>query len=341
MYQPIRKARRRLPVLLLIPLLLFGLMFFGFSYLVSSEPDIEVQTGVGFAASDGRELVLVPYERHGTRGMFQMMTQDMFQVRLAAVDMATGTAVWDTQLSDKLVWEASVLAAGRSHLYVATDSGLVILDLRTGAEVAAGGAVTGLGEKYVAGRAAYGYDPDGRSVVAMNADGALLTIGLDSVTAGPARPEIAAKWAGVLSPGRPDTSPSATASKVSLATGEQVQLRERAVGNALVRVGADKRETPLGNVVFPSAALVVGGATPQHVLVRHNRTVNDTDPALSVVSLQTGAVTGALPIESSPERALTASNGTTAVVTRTEIATVTADGRISALTIGKTDFFGN
>jgi hypothetical protein len=341
MNHPIRKARRRLPVLLMIPLLIFGFLFFGVSYLVSPEPDIEVQTGIGFAATDGHEVALVPYARHGARGMFQLMAQDLFQVRLAATDLATGEVIWDTQLSDQLIWEASVLAAGRRYAYLATDSGLVVLDLRSGSQVAAGDSVTGLGDKYIAGRSAYGYDVDSRSVMAMNADGAIFTIVLDSLTAVSAEPQTATKWAGVLTTDRFADHPSATATKVSLATGERAELRERTVGSALVRISANGQETPVSDIVFQKAALVVGGTTAKHVLVQHSRTVNDTDTLLSVVSLETGAITGALHVKSSPDRAVSAPNGTTAVVTRSEVATVTADGRITALSVGATNFFGN
>jgi hypothetical protein len=341
MRDPIPKARRRrLPVLLLMPLVIFGFAFFGLSYLVSPEPYVEVQAGVGVAAVDGRELVLVPYARHGARGMFQLMARDMFQVRLAAADLATGEVVWDVQLSDELIWEASVLAAGQRYAYLATDSGLVVVDLRSGSEVAAGNSVTGLGDRYIAGRAAYGYDVDSHSVVAMNADGAILTIALDSTTASPADPRTAARWTGVLATDRFPTGSGATATKVALATGDRVELRDRAVGRSLVRA-ANGQETPIGDTVFQRAALVVGGTTPDHVLVQHNRTVNDTDMVLSVVSLKTGAITGVLPIRSSPNRTVTAPNGTTAVVTHDEVAAVTAAGRITALSIGTTNFFDN
>ncbi|GAB3903459.1 hypothetical protein GCM10029964_095430 [Kibdelosporangium lantanae] len=343
MRDPIPRAprrRRRLPVLALVPLMIFGFAFFGLSYLVTPEPDIEVQTGVGFATVDGRELVLVPYARHGARGMFQLMVRDMFQVRLAAADLATGDVVWDTQLSDRLVWEASVLATGQRYAYLATDSGLVVVDLRSGSEVAAKNDVAGLGDRYIAGRAAYGYDVDSHSVVAMNADGAILTIALDSTTAIPAEPQTAARWTGVLATDRfPDVS-GATAAKVALATGEKVELRDRAVGKSLVRV-AGGQETPVGDTVFQRAALVVDGTTSEHVVVQHNRTVNSTDMVLSVVALRTGAITGVLPIKSSPNRAVTAPDGTTAVVTHDEVATVTATGRITALNVGTTNFFGN
>ena len=110
-YETGRTVRFRVPLLLpLLPLVLFAALFFGGSYALSPEPEVEMQAGFAFAEVDGRDVVLAPYSRHGVRGMFQMMTQDLFQVRLAATDPASGEVLWDTQLSDGLAWEASVLA---------------------------------------------------------------------------------------------------------------------------------------------------------------------------------------------------------------------------------------
>jgi len=347
MPKPARRRRRKAPFLLLLPLLFFGFMFFGFSYLVSPEPSVEVKAGVGFAAVNGRQVVLAPYERHGARGMFQLMAKDLFQVRLAAADPATGEVLWDVQLSDELIWDADVLAAGDRYAYLATSSGLMVVDLHDGSIVSQGSGVEGLGGAYVASPAAYGYDAANRRVLAMNATGAVLALPLDATAAVPTDQATTAAWIGTLS-GRP-THKSATANKAALGADATVELRPRpggGPGSVLVRIGADGTEAQVGEAAFHGATIVLdgesaAGAASGHVLVKHNRSVNDTGVELSAVSLTTGAVTGSLALDSSPERAVTRADGTTVVAAGGVLATTGADGRVTAVPIGATDFLGN
>ncbi|GLZ37800.1 PA2928 family protein [Actinokineospora sp. NBRC 105648] len=349
-YETPRRARRTFRVppgfLLLIPLVLFAFLFFGVSYLVTPEPDVEVHPEVGAVSLDGREVLLVPYDRHGARGMFQLMAKDMFQVRVAAADAVTGEVLWDKQLSDELIWEADVLAAGTRYAYLATDDGLIVLDLRDGSIVARGDGVAGLGGSFVAKPAAYGYDPEGRRVLAMNADGAVLEIPLDSTTATPVDEATTAKWAKSLSVTRSKSTPSATATKAELSPGARVELRERPSGSLLVLVGENGQETPLGTTVFHGAHVVVNGkaaagASSGYVLVEHSRSVNDKEDVLSAISLDSGAVVGSLTTDSAPERAVTLPSGATVVATHGQVVVVAADGKITALPVGSTDFFGS
>jgi hypothetical protein len=342
-----KRRRRKGPFLLLLPLLFFGFMFFGFSYLVSPEPDVEVKPGVGFATVNGRQAVLVPYERHGARGMFQLMAKDMFQVRLAAVDPATGEVLWDAQLSDELIWDARVLAAGEKYAYLATGSGLVVVDLHDGSVIAQGSGVEGLGGSYVAATSAYGYDAANKRVLAMNATGAVLALPLDAVAATPTDQATTAAWVATLST-RP-THKSTSAHKAALGADANVELRPRpggGPGSVLVRIAADGAETQVCDVAFHGATIVLdgelaAGAASGHVLVKHNRSVNDTDSELSAVSLSTGAVTGSLAIESSPDGAVSRADGTTVVAAGDVLATTGPDGRIVAVAVGATDFLGN
>ncbi|KAA2261769.1 hypothetical protein F0L68_15250 [Solihabitans fulvus] len=334
--------------LFLVPFLFIGFMFFGFSYLVSPEPEIRIQPGVGVASVDGRDVALVPYERSGTRGMFQVMVRDLFQMRLAAVDAADGRTLWDVQLSDRLVWESSVLAAGKQYVYLATDSGPVVLNLRDGSVAARNDGITGLGGSFIAKRAAYGYDAQNHRVMAMNADGRVLAIPLDSLVAAPIDRDTAG-WASALAPDRFLDPAKVTAAAGDLGSGERVELRERSAGvpgSALVRVAADGRATPVGDTVFHHAFVVLdgssaAGAAAGHVLVTGDRSVNDTHTALRVVSVGSGAVIGSLDVASSPTATIALAGGGTAVATSYEIAVVTADGRVTPLTVGATDFFGN
>ncbi len=348
-YEVPRRKLRRLPFLFLIPIVLFATLFFGGSYLVSPEPDIEVQPGIGFATVSGRDAVLVPYDRHGPRGMFQLMFQDMFQVRLAARDAGTGDLLWDTQLSDDLIWEASVLASGDRYAYVATDSGLVVLDLANGAKVAERDGIEGLGQSFIAARWAYRYDATNRRVVAMGGDGQVRLITLDTATASPADPATAAQWAPQLTE-RTQSRPGNTVSRAKL--GDQlVALAARpggGPGHLLVRMAPDGEATPIGDTVFQQASIVVddaevpAGSATEHLLVVHNRAVNDTTKALSAVSLATGEVTATIPIESTSfGTPVMSPRGVTAIGVGPTVAELTPDGRLTALPVGSADFFGN
>ncbi|HEX6356102.1 PA2928 family protein [Actinophytocola sp.] len=346
-----RSPRRRLARL--IPLLtLFALMFFGSTYVFSPEPTIEIQPGFAFAEVEGREVVLVPYERHGGRGMFQLLAQDVFQVRLAAADPATGEVLWDTQLSDQLIWEASVLAAGQRYAYLATDSGLVVAELADGSVVAEGDGVRGLGGTYVAARSAYAYDPESRRVLAMNATGDVLAIGLDQTVAARVDAPTATAWSVRLST-KPSTAvPSevtAVEAVLNPGSGERITLRKLPFGipgSELVRLPPNGWPMPVGGTAFHNGRFVVSGGTVAgaatgHVLVEHRRSLNDAGATLSVVSLDTGQVTSSLAIESQVGHAVTNSEGTTVAVAGQTLAVANGDGRIVRIDIGATDFFGS
>ncbi|MEV0678987.1 PA2928 family protein [Actinosynnema sp. NPDC050436] len=343
-----KPPRRRGPALLLIPLVLFAGLFFGGSYLVTPEPDVEAGGTPGFAAVDGREVVLVPYTRHGPRGMFQLLFQDMFQVRLAARDVATGELRWDTQLSDELIWDADVLASGERYTYLATDDGLVVLDLADGTRVTGGAEVDGLGPAHIAAPWAYRYDAENRRVVTMGGDGRVSTIALDSTTATPADPPTTAAWAGQLSERATPAPPTGTRSQAEYAGG-QVELVARGdggPGHTLVKVAPDGGRTPVGGAVFQQAGLVVtgtaaAGAGSAQVLVVHSRGVNDPAKQLSAVSLTTGEVTGSTPIPTTATTAaVTSPHGVTAIGVGDVVAALAPDGRLTAVPIGSADFFG-
>lgn len=338
------RRRRSLIVMLLLPFLVFGLAFFGGSYAIAPEPDIEVLPGFAFVDTD---VLLVPYERHGARGMFQTMTQDLFQVRLAAVDTATGETLWDTQLSDQLVWAASVLAGGRQYAYVATDSGLAIVGMADGAVVAEGAGVAGLGEAYLAARSAYAYDPAGRRVMAMNAAGDVLAIPLDQTKAAPVDAQTAAAWSGRLS-AEPEGLPEATAQEAQTPGGERIVLRElpfAGLGKELVRVTADGRPIAVGGTAFQGAGLVVAGGVAVggasgHALVQHLRSINETGLALSMVLLDNNQVTTTLLVEHAVVHAVIGQDGTAAVATGPDLV-LARDGQLTRVDVGATNFFGS
>ncbi|GAA3893762.1 PA2928 family protein [Saccharothrix violaceirubra] len=329
-----RRTRLVAPFALLVPLVLFAGLFFGGSYLMTPDPEIEIKAGIGTGRVAGRDVVLVPYERSGPRGMWQLMFHDMFQVRLAAVDPRDGRVLWDVQLSDRLVWDAAVVAAGERYAFVATASGPVLLDLVDGSHVAGPDDIAGLGAKFVASPDAYVYDPEGRRVLTVDSDGTVLAIPVDGTAAQP-----------VDVPGwRPEKirrSESTTASEASLGD-DKITVRERsgAPGEVLAR------GTGIGTEVFHGARIVVDGgravgAEAGRILVVHDRSVNDRSAAVSAVSLTTGAVTATLPLGSSGvDRAVVLPDGTAAIATDDEVVVATPEGRLTRLEVGDTDFFG-
>lgn len=252
---------------LVIYLLGFGLLFFGGSYLVSPDPSVETQVvGVGFASVGGDEVALVPYERSGSKGMFEIMTQPMFQVRLAAVDLATGHRIWDVKLSDGLVWGAGVLAAGTQYAYLASADGLIIVKLSDGSIVARDSHIEGLGDSYIAAYGAYGFDAERQVVVAMSADGDIRSIPLDSLTAAPADAATTSLWAGRLTDGSsPPFPPTSTATEAVLSGTDTIALQPvttGAIASTLVRVSAAGTTTPLGDTRFLDAEIVLDLTTP-------------------------------------------------------------------------------
>lgn len=346
-HRPEPRRRRSLIVMLLMPFVLFGLVFFGGSYAIGPDPDIEVQPGFAFVDAG---VLLVPYERHGNRGMFQLMTQDLFQVRLAAIDPATGESLWDTQLSDEIIWAASVLASGRQYAYVATDSGLAIVAMADGSVVAEGAGVAGLGDAFLASRGAYAYDPEGRRVMAMTAGGEVLAIPLDQAKATPVDAATAAAWSGRLS-AEPvaEGPPEATAQEAAVTPGgERVELRElpfAGLGKELVRVTPEGRRITVGGTVFPGAQLVVAGGvavggTSGHVLVQHQPSINDTGVALSMTLLENNQVTVTLPVEHEVVSAVLGQDGTAAVATGPELILVRGT-QLTRVDVGATTFFGS
>lgn len=92
--QPEPPPQRSLIMRLLPRFVLVVVAGFGISYGAMSAPAIRVLPGITYA--DG--VFQVPYERSGNRGLFQLLTQDSEQVRMASVDAATGEVRSDTRL---------------------------------------------------------------------------------------------------------------------------------------------------------------------------------------------------------------------------------------------------
>jgi hypothetical protein len=249
--------------LILLPSLGIGGAAILGEHLTAPDPDITVQSGIGFASRDGAELALVPYDRTGTGGgLIESASNDMFQVRLAAVDLATGDAAWDVQLTDELGWNAAVVAAGERYAYLSSDDGLMILSVDDGEVVTEAGDIPGIGGAQAVSGAAYAYDPSIAAVVALDVNGAIHTIPLDTLEAAPADDATAATWSGLLfAEGTIPDIGGMTTTEALLADGES-SLRveptaDGSLGGSLVLKDADGGQRALGTRVFYEAAIVL------------------------------------------------------------------------------------
>ncbi|MFD0559126.1 hypothetical protein FB566_5088 [Stackebrandtia endophytica] len=332
-----------------LPLIGFALLFFGGSYLVSPEPDIELEPGFVVGQIDGRDVVFVPYERSGSRGMFQLMTQDMFQSRIAAIDMVTGDTLWDTKIVGEMLSEGRVIAAGRQYVYIATQEGLTILESADGAVAAVPDAITGLTDGYVAEAGAYGFDADAEAVVAIDRDGVFHVIELDGLTATPADAAITDRWTGVLSGSGGHWTVSGKSDTYGFNGPEELvrlnPARPGALGSVLTRTSISGETTQIGEAVFYDGKLVidqtdlavdgqlvrealsggwerhedyhseiqnagkVAGAAADVVLIEHVRGVGDDVQLLSTVSLETGEVIDTIETGSSSGRSICLESG--------------------------------
>jgi outer membrane protein assembly factor BamB len=233
----------------------------GGEYLTAPDPDITVQSGIGFAALDGTAIALVPYERSGSGGLIESIEHEMFEVRLAAVDLATGDTAWDVRLSDELSGKAAVVAAGEHYAYLATDDGLTILDLADGDVVTEPGDLPGLEGAQAVSGAAYAFDPALGAVVALDVNGGVHTIALDGLEAAPADADTTALWSGLLfAEGSVPDIGGMTSTEALLADGEsKVRIEPTAAGSlggSLVLNGPEGQRA-LGTRVFYEAGIVL------------------------------------------------------------------------------------
>lgn len=349
-------------------------------YLTGSGPDVEVQSGSGFAEIDGREVALVPYDRNGSSDLWS----DMFQLRLAAVDLASGEEVWDTQLADALAMDAKVLVAGEEYVYVTSGDGLFVVDLADGDVVAAEDEIDGLGEAYLAAYSAYGYDEAAESVIVLDRDGGIRTIPLDFLTASRADDGLARTWSQRLNPDGHGPTTFTNEKEGLLAPDKVVRLSPVGSGEGvgLNIVTHDGDVTRLGEQVFYDAAIVidesdvyggrsaeitptrdwaeltsnsvdtdtgvVAGHTADLVVVRHKKSDASDAVELSVVSLRTGEVLITETSAGEPGGAVSRADGTTLlpisgtteVFSPDHLAVIDPTGDVDVHEIGDTSPFG-
>lgn len=156
---------------------------------------------IGFGSVDGREIAVVPYGSNAPEGLLGVpawLVGDTV-VGVAALDLDAREELWRTELfSGHPQPQAGVVGVGAELAYVATDDGLVVLDVRTGAVVARPDGIDGLGADYLASRTAYAHDPGARAVITLNARGDVLAIPLDATAARPAGEPAVLRWRDTL-----------------------------------------------------------------------------------------------------------------------------------------------
>ncbi|MFG3343135.1 PA2928 family protein [Glycomyces sp. NPDC048151] len=238
-----------------------GAFAVGGEYLTAPDPDIAIQSGIGFASHDGTDLALVPYDRNGSGDLISSLRNEVFEVRLAAVDLATGDTAWDVKLTEEPSWKAAVVAAGERYAYVASDDGLMVLDLADGSTVTEAGDIPGLAGAQSVSGAAYAFDPGLGAVVALDVNGGVHTIALDALEAAPADADTTASWSGLLfAEGSVPDIGGMTSTEALLADGESTvwiePTADGALGGGLV-VDGPEGERALGTRVFYEAGIVL------------------------------------------------------------------------------------
>lgn len=262
-----RERRRRGLGLLPVLLLPFGIgaAVVGGVLAAQADPTITLQPGLGLAVTPARQVALVPYERDGEVGVFGMFGGDPWQKRLAAVDLASGDRLWDVKLSDGLVWQATVLVAGDTHAYLATDDGLMIVDLSDGSLAVEPGEIPGIGGGHIASAAAYGYDSVRQAVVAMDVQGGFHTIPVGELAASPADRQTSAAWTGRLSDGALTLDEEAlTADAASAGEAGSLTLKpttDGAPGGTLLLTDREGRQRQLGGRPFREPEILLAGGT--------------------------------------------------------------------------------
>lgn len=309
-----RRSRRRIvrKFAVLGPILFFLGVFFGVPYAVSPEPDTEISSRLAFATVDGRDVVLVPYQYDGARGMHQLMFQDMFQGRMSAVDLATGEVIWDVEIQEGLSVEHGVLAVGSRYVYLSSSDGLWIVELDDGEVVAEPDGIDGLGVKYVAELESYRTDPKTGAVLTRDIDGQVLRIELDSLTAVPAdldwdRLAASEECSSLVETGY------TTVLRASLGGDATLDLMSTGSGSlgSTLRVTGTDDPPALPDTVFYQAGILVAdtaldhciggddndsalpmavGADQRFVVVEHQENAKAVDTRLSIIDLRSGAI---------------------------------------------------
>ncbi|MBZ2197111.1 PA2928 family protein [Occultella gossypii] len=335
----------------LLPILFVAFMVLGVPRIAMSSTSSSELLPVGaFTQVDGRDVVLMPYEADGV-----WIWDDVFQIRLAAVDVVAGEPIWDVQLNEDLIGAAGVIAAGSQYLYVVTDYGLEIRSVADGHRVAGPDDIDGLGADYIASYGAYGYDANLNAIVLITSLGEYRTLPVDGVTATPSDAPTVNAWQsslfadssgawmyldsdwnettdsvivgenrfdyGPLSPGVPGgivrlTGPNGTVELPGPVYNGAFLLEVTKTPAGLLSPEQRAQMSTSSDQSYLSYA--PAGGAGGFVLLQSTETANGSEYRLDVLDAATGEVVGSTPMGDEATRVMTAPGGTTVVVASSE-----------------------
>ncbi|WP_154796350.1 PA2928 family protein [Occultella kanbiaonis] len=331
----------------LLPILFVGFMVIGLPRIAMSSTSSNELLPVGaFTQVNGRDVVLMPYEADGI-----WIWDDVFQIRLAAVDVVAGEPIWDVQLNEDLIGAAGVIAAGSQYLYVVTDYGLEIRSVADAHREAGPDDIEGLGADYLAAYAAYGYDRNLNAIIILTSLGEYRTLPVDSLTATPSDAPTINAWQfsvfadssgswmyldsdwddttdsavvgesrfdyGPLSPGVPGgtvrlTGPSGTVELPGPIYNGEFLLEVTKTPAGLL--SPEQREQMPTSSDRSYLSYAPAGAPGGLVLLQSTVTANGDEYRLDVLDAATGTVVGSTPMGERATRVMTAPGGTIVVV---------------------------
>lgn len=175
----------------------WGMIYFAMQDTATSS----IGPGAAFVDLDGREVVIVAYDRYGGGGFFGVphFIAHAADTRVAAVDTATGAVVWDERIaSDHAINEPEVLAEGAGLTYVGTDLGLYIVDTASGEVIRQAEDIEGLDPVPFGEYPVFGYDPSTDAILTLTTDGAMMAVPVGEQTARPAASGLVERWAATL-----------------------------------------------------------------------------------------------------------------------------------------------
>ncbi|SEE60381.1 PA2928 family protein [Jiangella alba] len=342
-----------------------------------------------FTTVDGRDVALIGYDDDGMPGL----RPGGLGTGVLAVDVATGETVWDAELPEA-TWSPEVVAAGERYVYVRHTFGVAIIELDDGDTVASDEGIDGLGDEVPHGRwDNYVYDPRREAVLFATDDGDTRQFPLDETAAVPADDATRDTWGcqvgreGGAAPITYDvTRPVAETGDIGLVPPDGTPAGLAITRLHVVEDGVQRELSPvdfyaagLVQEVVPKlpperacvgldwpydlfepgdeAVLTTAGLATGHVVVQSSAGPNDEENRrLTVVDVETGAITATLDVRGGVESASTAPSGELVLIVEAgwegpfgspggpwptdHVVIVGADGAVRDIVVAEKGWFG-